>query len=156
MADIHLKIDQLLKERGISGAKMCADLGMSRSFMTELRKGRAKGITTQTAQKIADYFHVSTDYLLKDGPVTAQVQINPSHPVVQQLGLARSGRVRRAKLYYLRTRAPKAKVVAQMPDGRNYVQLRLSDGGMESRELSDEQVSAVQAILRQMPEIAKK
>ena len=31
---------------------------MSRSFMTELRKGRAKSITLETAQKIADYFGV--------------------------------------------------------------------------------------------------
>ena len=43
---------------------MSADLGMSRSFMTELRKGRAKSIKAETAQKIADYFGVSTDYLL--------------------------------------------------------------------------------------------
>ena len=38
-----LRIDALLKERGITGAKMSTDLGMSRSFMTELRKGRAQG-----------------------------------------------------------------------------------------------------------------
>ena len=64
MADLYKIIDELLKERGISGAKMSSDLGMSRSFMTELRKGRAKSIKTETARKIADYFGVSTDYLL--------------------------------------------------------------------------------------------
>lgn len=64
MADMYKIIDALLQERGISGAKMSADLGMSRSFMTELRKGRAKSIKAETAQKIADYFGVSTDYLL--------------------------------------------------------------------------------------------
>ena len=64
MADLYKIIDALLKERGISGAKMSSDLGMSRSFMTELRKGRAKSIKTETATKIADYFGVSTDYLL--------------------------------------------------------------------------------------------
>lgn len=64
MADLYKIIDELLKERGISGAKMSSDLGMSRSFMTELRKGRAKSIKTETAKKIADYFGVSTDYLL--------------------------------------------------------------------------------------------
>lgn len=63
MADMYKKIDKLLDERGISGAKMSSDLGMSRSFMTELRKGRAKGIKFETAQKIADYFGVTTDYL---------------------------------------------------------------------------------------------
>ena len=44
MTDMHKRIDDLLKERGISGAKMSSDLGMSRSFMTELRKGRAKSV----------------------------------------------------------------------------------------------------------------
>ena len=64
MADLYKIIDELLRERGISGAKMSNDLGMSRSFMTELRKGRAKSIKTETAKKIADYFGVSTDFLL--------------------------------------------------------------------------------------------
>ena len=64
MADLYKIIDELLRERGISGAKMSSDLGMSRSFMTELRKGRAKSIKTETARKIAEYFGVSTDYLL--------------------------------------------------------------------------------------------
>lgn len=66
MADMYKKIDKLLSERGISGAKMSADLGMSRSFMTELRKGRAKSIKLETAQKIADYFNVSVAYLMDD------------------------------------------------------------------------------------------
>lgn len=64
MSDLYKTIDELLTERGITGAKMSSDLGMSRSFMTELRKGRAKSIKTETAKKIADYFGVSTDYLL--------------------------------------------------------------------------------------------
>jgi len=64
MAEMYEIIDALLNERNISGAQMSADLGMSRSFMTELRKGRAKGIKLETAQKIADYFNVSVDYLL--------------------------------------------------------------------------------------------
>ncbi len=64
MADLYKIIDELLKEKGVSGSKMSSDLGMSRSFMTELRKGRAKSIKTETAKKIADYFGVSTDYLL--------------------------------------------------------------------------------------------
>ena len=41
---------------------MCADIGVSRAFMTELKKGRAKTVTFATAQKLADYFNVSVDY----------------------------------------------------------------------------------------------
>jgi len=64
MSDIVSRIETLLAVAEISGAKMSDDLGMSRSFMTELRKGRAKSITIETAAKIADYFGVSVDYLL--------------------------------------------------------------------------------------------
>lgn len=64
MAEMYEIIDKLLDERGVSGAQMSSDLGMSRSFMTELRKGRAKSIKLETAQKIAEYFNVSVSYLL--------------------------------------------------------------------------------------------
>ena len=75
MADITVTIDKLLKAKGITGAKMCADLGMSRSFMTELRKGRAKGIKAETANKIANYLGVSVSYLLGE---EEQKNITPS------------------------------------------------------------------------------
>lgn len=65
MADMWERIDLLLEHKGISGAKMSSDLGMSRSFMTELRKGRAKSIKLDTAQRIAAYFGVSVNYLLE-------------------------------------------------------------------------------------------
>lgn len=58
------RVDELLRERGITGSRMSDDLGMSRSFMTELRKGRAKGVSIDTAGRIADYLGVSVDYLL--------------------------------------------------------------------------------------------
>lgn len=64
MGELSEKIDTLLIQKGVSGYKMCHDLGMSRSFMTELRKGRAKSINITTAQKIASYFGVSVGYLL--------------------------------------------------------------------------------------------
>lgn len=64
MDNVHERIELLCKQAGISGAKMCSDLGMSRSFLTELRKGRAKSIKIETASKIADYFGVTVEYLL--------------------------------------------------------------------------------------------
>lgn len=74
MAEMYKIIDTLLEKKGISGAKMSSDLGMSRSFMTELRKGRAKCIKLDTAQKIADYFGVSLGYLL--GEENAPVKVD--------------------------------------------------------------------------------
>ena len=62
MADLYKLISDLCEKKGVSGGKMCADIGISRAFMTELKKGRAKTVTFATAQKLADYFNVSVDY----------------------------------------------------------------------------------------------
>lgn len=64
MATVYEMIETLCRERGITGSKLCDDLGISRSTMTELRKGRAKTMNLDKAGKIANYFGVSTDYLL--------------------------------------------------------------------------------------------
>lgn len=64
MAAVYEIIEKLCKERGITGSKMCDDLGISRSTMTELRKGRAKTMNLDKAGKVAAYFGISTDYLL--------------------------------------------------------------------------------------------
>lgn len=61
--DLATVFDELLKKHGITGTKMCHDLNMSKSFMTELRKGRAKSIKIETAQKIASYFGITVDEL---------------------------------------------------------------------------------------------
>lgn len=68
MATVYEMIDALCAEKGISGSKMCDDLGMSRSTLTELRKGRAKTLNLEKASKIARYFGVSVDYLLGNAP----------------------------------------------------------------------------------------
>ena len=44
MSTIIETIDRLCEERGIKGSKLCDDLGISRSTLTELRKGRAKSL----------------------------------------------------------------------------------------------------------------
>ena len=67
MCTLYESILSLCKDRGIKGGKMCVDLGLSKSLMTDLKSGRKKGITSETAQKIADYFSVSVDRVL-NGP----------------------------------------------------------------------------------------
>ena len=64
MVSIYERIAQLCAQRGIKGGKMCDDLGLSRSTMTELRKGRAATLKLPKAKLIADYFGVSVDELL--------------------------------------------------------------------------------------------
>lgn len=64
MWTLYDRLTALCKERGIKGGRMCTDLGISKSLMTDLKSGRKKTISAVTAQKIATYFGVSVGYLL--------------------------------------------------------------------------------------------
>lgn len=64
MCTLHERITALCKEKGVSGSRMCLDLGLSKSTLSDMKHGRTKGISTPTAQKIASYFDVSVGYLL--------------------------------------------------------------------------------------------
>lgn len=64
MCTLYDNLRGLCVEHGITGSKMCTDIGLSKSLMTGLKKGRRTSISTETAQKIADYFGVSVDRVL--------------------------------------------------------------------------------------------
>lgn len=64
MSTLYERLNELCKKRGVTGSRMCLDLGMSKSTMSELKSGRSKGISTATAQKFASYLGVSVGYLL--------------------------------------------------------------------------------------------
>lgn len=63
MSNLYDKIIELCKNKGITGGRMCNDLHLSRGLMTDLKKGRKKTISTETAIKIANYFDVSVEEL---------------------------------------------------------------------------------------------
>lgn len=64
MVTLYERLVALCKERGIKGGRMCTDLGISKSLMTDLKSGRKKGVNAETAHKLAAYFGVSVGYLL--------------------------------------------------------------------------------------------
>ena len=64
MCDLYDRIMFLCKQKGVSGSRMCLDLGLSKSTLSDIKGGRKKGISTNTAQKIASYLGVSVGYLL--------------------------------------------------------------------------------------------
>lgn len=72
MSTIHENILSLCDEAGIKAGKMCSDLGMSRSLVTDLKAGRKNGITAETAQKIADYFGVSVERVINGKEAIAE------------------------------------------------------------------------------------
>ena len=64
MADLYENISTLCQNHGITGGRLCTELGFSRSTLSDLKAGRINSLSSQKLQKIADYFSVSVDTLL--------------------------------------------------------------------------------------------
>lgn len=68
MGDLYKRLAALCDERGISGYRMCKDVGIQPSIMTDLKMGRRSSVKAETADRIANYFGVSVGYLLGNEP----------------------------------------------------------------------------------------
>ena len=64
MANLYETIAALCEQAGIRPGRLCDELALSRGLMTDLKMGRKKGVSAETAQKIASFFGVSVGYLL--------------------------------------------------------------------------------------------
>ena len=64
MDNLFTRIETLCEGKNIRPGRLCDELGLSRSLMTDLKMGRKKTVNAETAQKIADFFGVSVGYLL--------------------------------------------------------------------------------------------
>lgn len=64
MANLYESILRLCERDGIRPGRLCDELGISRGLMTDLKMGRKKGVSAETAQKIASFFGVSVGVLL--------------------------------------------------------------------------------------------
>ena len=64
MENLFARIQSLCAEKGIRPGRLCDELGLSRSLMTDLKMGRKKTVNAETAQKIAGFLGVSVGYLL--------------------------------------------------------------------------------------------
>ena len=73
MQNLYEVIENLCQQRGIRPGQMCNELGLSRGLMTDLKMGRKKSVSAQTAQKIAAYFGVSVGYLLGEAPENSDI-----------------------------------------------------------------------------------
>ena len=68
MDSLYDSILSLCARNGIRPGRLCDELGLSRGLITDLKMGRKKGLSADTAQKIAAYFGVSVGYLLGQEP----------------------------------------------------------------------------------------
>ena len=75
MATLYETIEELCTQKGIRPGRLCSELGLSRSLMTDLKMGRKKTLNAQTAQKIATYFGVSVGHLLGEKDVLSEVDV---------------------------------------------------------------------------------
>lgn len=64
MGKLYETIQELCDAKGIRPGRLCDELGLSRGLMTDLKMGRKKSLSAQTAQTIASYFGVTVAYLL--------------------------------------------------------------------------------------------
>lgn len=71
MCEMYAMIENLCQERGIKVGRLCADLGISRGVLSDLKNGRTKKLSAENLAKISGYFGISSDYLL--GDVTKEV-----------------------------------------------------------------------------------
>ena len=64
MANLYESIPKLCQRDGIRPGRLCDELGISRGLMTDLKMGRKKSVSAETAQKIAAFFGISVGQLL--------------------------------------------------------------------------------------------
>ncbi|MBQ8836419.1 MAG: helix-turn-helix domain-containing protein [Clostridia bacterium] len=76
MSNLYKNIVALCESKGITGGKMCTDIGISKGLLTDLKKGRRSGVSAVTAQKIAAYFGVSVGYLLGKEEIAPKTTLN--------------------------------------------------------------------------------
>ena len=80
MSKLYNNILSLCENKGITGYRMCKEIGIQPSILTDLKMGRKEGLSSKNADKIARYFGVSVGYLL--GPDYSEVDETKKSPSV--------------------------------------------------------------------------
>lgn len=76
MSDLYKNIHALCEKENIKDGTLCSKVGVTRSTLSELKRGRTTSLSLKNLQKIADYFGVSISDLTgeseqKEKPSTA-------------------------------------------------------------------------------------
>ncbi len=90
MNSLYETIQALCQRDGIRPGRLCDALNLSRGLMTDLKMGRKKSISAETAQKIAAFFGVSVGYLLgQEGCEPVQTTTAPKNEdILDQVDVA--------------------------------------------------------------------
>lgn len=83
MCTLYDRIMTLCKQKGVSASRMCLELGLSKSTMSNMKSGRTSGVSTATAQKIASYLDVTVGYLLGEENEETDIKKSPSVQITE-------------------------------------------------------------------------
>ena len=86
MDNLFARIESLCEKKGIRPGRLCDELGLSRGLMTDLKMGRKKTVSAETAQKIAGHFGVSVGHLL--GLEGSEGLQNSKHDILEDVDVA--------------------------------------------------------------------
>lgn len=64
MSILYKTIAELCESKGITGYRMCKEIGIQPSHLTDLKMERKKNLSAENLSKISNYFGVSVDYLI--------------------------------------------------------------------------------------------
>ena len=65
---IHINLDEILKERGMTSKQLCEKVGITEANMSVLRSGKAKGVRFHTLNRICFFLQCDIgDILHFDG-----------------------------------------------------------------------------------------
>lgn len=90
MGNLYDTIIELCENKGIKGARMCSDVGISKGLLTDLKMGRRTGVSAVTAQKIASYFGVSVGYLLGEEEQKEKPLVNGDEELTEYLEMLKT------------------------------------------------------------------
>lgn len=66
MGNMHARIVELCKEKGVNITQMCREAGIPRATLSELKMGRTLALSAKNMNKLASYFGVTMDQLVND------------------------------------------------------------------------------------------
>lgn len=85
MSELYNRIERLCAQNKVTITAMCRESGASRASLSDLKVGRKQSLSTDTLDKIANYFSTTVDYLLgrtddpsnyDDGDVLAEIPLS--------------------------------------------------------------------------------
>ena len=82
MNEIYTRITELCKQKDVSGYRMCKDLKIQPSLLTDLKAGRQSSMSYKKASRIAEYFGISVQYLLTGSDEEQEEDIDRTPTVV--------------------------------------------------------------------------